>query len=472
MPNTPDRSLLEGDEPTRVRLGVLGFLCALSFVLYIDRACIGKAAEPIRQELGLTEAQLGYALAAFTLAYGLFEVPTGRWGDRFGSRGVLTRIVIWWSLFTALTGAATGLWMLVGVRFLFGAGEAGAYPNAARVIARWFPLGGRGMAQGWMLTSAQIGAAAAPPVAQVLIESVGWRGAFAVFGGLGFFWAASFYWWFRDDPAEHPRTNAAERKLIEMGRPTFEGPAEHPPIPWRSILSSRNIWLLGLVQTCSSAIYYMVINWYPSYLQNGRQVSARQAAWLSSLVLAGAAVGCITSGFANDRLARWTNFHPARFRYFGFTGTAVAAVFLLLSVQAESPVATSLWAAAACIGTMSQQATFWSVTTEISGRHLGSIFGLMNSLGVPGAFASTLFLGQFVTWMQGEGYVGRSQWDPAFYVYAAVLLVGACSWLLVDASQTIPDRDEAASEHKPAAPARGGVAASAKLAAPLAGAAG
>jgi sugar phosphate permease len=290
-----------------------------------------------------------------------------------------------------------------------------------------------------MLTSAQLGAAAAPPVAQLLIESVGWRGAFVVFGGLGFVWAAAFYRWFRDEPAEHPATNRAEQALIERGRPQLD--TAHPPIPWRCVLTSRNIWLLGLVQTCSSAIYYMVINWYPSYLQNGRGVSPREAAWLSSLVLAGAAVGCLSSGFFNDRLARMTNFHPARFRVFGFAGTAVAAVCMVMSVQAETPLATSLWAAAACVGTMSQQATFWAVTTEISGRHLGAIFGLMNSLGVPGAFASTLFLGQFVTWMREAGHSGRAQWDPAFYVYSGVLLLGACCWLAVDASRRIPDRD-------------------------------
>ncbi len=437
--------------PTRARFGVLAFLCSLSFVLYIDRACIGKAAIPLSEDLGLTEAQLGYALAAFTLAYGLFEVPTGRWGDRYGSRGVLARIVVWWSVFTALTGAATGIGMLVVVRFLFGAGEAGAYPNAARVIARWFPLSGRGMAQGWMLTSAQLGAAMAPPVAEALINGigwrgdvsipgVGWRGAFVVFGSLGIVWAAAFYWWFRDEPAEHPGVNDAERRLIEHGRPPAPS-TEHPPIPWRSILRSRNIWLLGVVQTCSSAIYYMVINWYPSYLQKGRGVSSQQAAWLASLVLAGAAVGCLSSGYFNDKLSRMTNFHPARFRIYGFLGTMFAAVCLIASVRAESALATSLWAAAACVGTMSQQATFWAVTTEISGRHLGSIFGLMNSLGVPGAFASTLFLGQFVTWMREHGHEGRAQWDPAFYVYAGVLVVGAFCWLAVDARRHVPDSD-------------------------------
>ena len=129
---------------TRTRYGVLGFLCSLAFVLYLDRVCIGQALPSIQSELGLSNDQIGYVLGAFLIAYGLFEVPTGHWGDRFGSRGVLTRIVVWWSLFTALTGAANGLLVLVSVRFLFGAGEAGAYPNVARIIARWFPPGERG----------------------------------------------------------------------------------------------------------------------------------------------------------------------------------------------------------------------------------------------------------------------------------------------------------------------------------------
>ena len=167
----------------------------------------------------------------------------------------------------------------------------------------------------------------------------------------------------------------------------------------------------------------------------------QRAAWLSSLVLVGAGIGCIGSGYFNDQLARLTKFHPARYRIFGFVGTALSALFLVFSVQAESALATSLWAAAACVAKMSQQATWWSVTTEISGRHLGSIFGLMNSLGVPGAFLSVLFLGQFVTWMSERGYEGRAQWDPAFYIYAGLLLVGAFAWLAVDAGRKIPDAD-------------------------------
>lgn len=428
---------------TRARYGVLSFLCSLSFVLYLDRVCIGKAVVEIQRDLGLSNTQIGYALGAFTIAYGLFEVPTGRWGDRFGSRGVLTRIVLWWSLFTALTGAASGLLMLVAVRFLFGAGEAGAYPNAARVIARWFPLGERGRVQGLMLTSAQLGAALAPAMAAYLILGVGWRWTFVVFSIFGVVWAAAFYLWFRDDPAEHFATNAAERAIIDGGR--ISDQATHAlAIPWRSILANSNIWLLGTLQTCSSFVSYMYMSWYPTYLEKGRGVSSVEAGWLSSLVLAGAAVGCLGSGFVTDWLARATGRNPARHRLYGFFGTLVSAIALWAGIECESPVATSIWAAVAFMAAISQQATFWTVTMEISGKHLGVVFGLMNSMGVPGAFASTMFLGQFVDWMGSQGHEGRGQWDPAFYVYAAVLVVGACCWLLVDANKKVPDEESQA----------------------------
>ncbi len=433
---TPDLSAQP--PPTHARWGVLGFLCSLSFVLYLDRVCIGKAVVPIHEELGLSLTEIGYALGAFTIAYGLFEVPTGRWGDRFGSRGVLTRIVLWWSLFTALTGAATGLTMLVVVRFLFGAGEAGAYPNAARVLARWFPAYERGAAQGIMLTSAQIGAALSPAAAAYLIRAMGWRWTFVVFSLLGAVWAAAFYWWFRDDPAEHPQANLAEQMLISEGAAPLQ--AEHDlPIPWGSILTNPNIWLLGLLQTCSSFVSYMYMSWYPTYLEQGRGVDDVTAGWMASLVLAGAAVGCLVSGFVNDWLARVTHRNPLRYRIYGFLGTALSALMLLASVRCESAWHTSILAAIAYMAAISQQATFWAITTETSGRHLGVVFGLLNSLGVPGAFVSTMFLGRFVDWMRDHGHLGRAQWDPAFYVYAAVLAVGACCWLAVDARRRVPD---------------------------------
>src|SRR6516164_5939329 len=212
----------QSERPTAVRYGVLGFLAAMTFVLYLDRVCIGQAAPQIQRDLSISETWMGVVFAAFTLSYAVFEVPTGRWGDRFGSRGVLTRIVVWWSFFTAMTGAAVGFWMLLAVRFLFGAGEAGALPNSARVLRAWFPDSSRGRAQGLVTTSMLIGGAVAPIVSQPLIDWIGWRWAFFVFGLIGVVWAVSFYLWFRDDPAEHPATNAAERQWITAGHTSRE----------------------------------------------------------------------------------------------------------------------------------------------------------------------------------------------------------------------------------------------------------
>ena len=162
--------------PTAVRYGVLFFLCTLALLLYIDRICIGQAETSIRNELGFDKKQMGWMFSAFMLAYCLFEVPTGHWGDRFGSRGVIARIVVWWSMFTALTGAAFGFYSLVAIRFLFGAGEAGAFPNAARVVTRWFPIGERGFARGAITTTSMLGGAIAPPLAAALIGVVGLAG--------------------------------------------------------------------------------------------------------------------------------------------------------------------------------------------------------------------------------------------------------------------------------------------------------
>src|SRR6187401_3375083 len=188
--DAPPPALAESETPpAKGRFGVLLFMCTLALLLYIDRICIGQAESSIRAELGFSKAAMAWVFNAFMLAYCLFEVPTGHWGDRFGSRGVITRIVIWWSIFTALTGAAFGFYSLVAFRFLFGAGEAGAFPNAARVVTNWFPPGERGMARGAVTMTSQLGGALAPPLAAALIGLVGWRWTFLAFGVLGVVWA-------------------------------------------------------------------------------------------------------------------------------------------------------------------------------------------------------------------------------------------------------------------------------------------
>jgi MFS family permease len=441
------------ERPTRVRYGVLAFLGGMAFVLYLDRACIGQAAPLIKADLGISETQKGIVFAAFTLAYAVFEVPTGRWGDRYGSRGVLTRIVVWWSFFTALTGAATGFWMLLLVRFLFGAGEAGALPNSARVLRAWFHESSRGRAQGFVTAAMLIGAAVAPKASQLLIDQVGWRWSFVGFGVIGLVWAGAFYVWFRDDPGEHTATNEAERRLIAGARKSREPlliDAEtlapdlvsdesqaHGPIPWDRVLPCANVWLLGAVMMTMSAFYYMLFSWYPTYLQEARGVSQDRSSDLSTLVLGAGAFGTLFGGWLTDWLVQKTGN-----RRWGRTGQAVvgaglAAVGVVGSVLADSAVRSSAFVALACFGIELQLPSWWACATQVSGRHLGALFGLMNMIGGVGAIVSQVFFGIFADWRKGLGYSGRAQWDPAWYAYAVVALIGMILWSLINPEKTV-----------------------------------
>ncbi|MFO0927194.1 MAG: MFS transporter [Gemmataceae bacterium] len=423
------------DRPSRARAVVLALLCSLTFVLYLDRICISQALPRIQAELKLDNDAMKYVLMAFTLSYGLFEVPTGRWGDRLGGRRVLTRIVVWWSAFTALTAACTGFYSLLVVRFLFGAGEAGAYPNVARVVARWYPSPERSRVQGYVQTAAYVGSAFAPVLAAYLIHSIGWRSTFVLFGGLGLVWAVGFWVWFRDDPATHPAVNAAERALIGDGGPV--GVSHHEPIPWREAVNNPSVRLLATIMVCASFNSYLYFSWFPKYLQAGRGVGEIEAGWLASLVLAGAAVGTMTGGFLGDWLARGRPISARRRQ--GAVAYTLAAGLIGVGVLCESPRLMATCAALSCVAAMLPMANWWSCAIEISGRHLGALFGLMNGLGVFGAMGSQYFFGRFTSWREAHGHVGRAQYDPAFAVYVVALLVAAVCWACYVSRAVLPD---------------------------------
>src|SRR5438270_5107528 len=203
---------------SRVRYKVLAFAVALAAVTYLDRVCIAQTAGDMMRELGLTNVQMGFVFSAFTIAYALFEIPTGAWGDRIGTRRVLTRIVVWWSSFTIATAAAFNYASLLAVRFLFGMGEAGAFPNVSKTFSRWFPVAERGTAQGIFFAGAHLGGGLTPLLVTYLLLFMPWRMVFVVFGAVGFFWAWAWYAWYRDDPAMHPSVGLEEREHIESGR--------------------------------------------------------------------------------------------------------------------------------------------------------------------------------------------------------------------------------------------------------------
>ncbi|MFM7152147.1 MAG: MFS transporter [Gemmataceae bacterium] len=436
MTNHADREM----RPTRARYTLLLLLCALTFVLYLDRICISQAVDSIQEELSLTNTQMSLVLMAFTLAYGLFEVPTGHWGDQVGARSVLTRIAVWWSLFTALTAASFGFWSLLLIRFLFGAGEAGAYPNVARIVARWYPLAERGKIQGLVQTAAFLGGTVAPVMAAYLIQSVGWRWAFVLFGMLGIVWAWGFWNWFRDDPAKHTGVNSLE--LLHIGTHGRNQERHRQPIPWSAVARNPSIWFLAIIMTCASFNSYFYFSWFPKYLKAGRDIPEIQAGWLASFVLGAAALGTFLGGFWVDR----TRGVGSR-RWHGGIAFFLAALFLGLAYSSERPWALAFFAALSCFFAMSTQSGWWSCSIEISGRHLGALFGLMNGMGVFGAMASQYFVGAFTDWRKERGYSGRDQWDAIFPVYMGVLLIASLCWALYQSRVVVPDPENSAEDH-------------------------
>src|SRR5882757_4144521 len=196
---------------------VLALAFCLAFITYLDRVCISVTAPAIMRDLSLTKVQMSFIFSSFTLAYALFEAPTGWWGDRVGPRRVLTRIVVWWSVFTAATASATGFRSLAALRFLFGMGEAGAWPNVAKALSRWFPSGERGTAQGIFFMGAHLGGGVTPVLVALLASRLHWRAVFVLFSLFGFAWAAVWRIWFRDDPAEHRAVSVAELAHIRAG---------------------------------------------------------------------------------------------------------------------------------------------------------------------------------------------------------------------------------------------------------------
>lgn len=457
MSNNGVKDLLPRDPPTAaatlVRYSILALLCTLAFVLYIDRICIGQAATFMQSELRLSNTQWGLIMGAFSLAYSVFEVPTGHWGDRYGSRGVLLRIVLWWSVFTVLTGCVwttswetaergwipalnSGFLMLLVVRFLFGVGEAGAFPNIARVIGVWFPAHTRGSAQGAANTAAMVGGAVAPVAASYLIGAIGWRYSFGIFGLLGVIWAAAFYFWYHDRPERHPAVNAAERDLILDGRlPHEEG--SHPPLPWGRILSSANVWLMGTVMSCGAAVFYMLITWYATYLKKARDVGETSSGWQTSLVIAAGAIGSVCGGYLSDYLIRLSGNRRRTSRTIGCGAFLVAAVAIVAAIRLENPWHSTLFISLAFFCVQLQIPSWWGVVTAISGQHVGAMFGLMNSMGAVGAIGSPVLLGFLSDYLKRAGAVGRMQWDPGFYVYAGMMLLAALCWTAIDPERSI-----------------------------------
>ena len=403
------------------RRGVIGLLILLFAITYLDRVCLSVAGPRMQAELGIGPIGWGWVTGVFTFAYCVFEIPTGVMGDRLGPRRVLTRIVLWWSAFTILTGTVTSFLPLLMVRFMFGAGEAGVFPNASIVVARWFPPSQRATLSGVNLMAAQLGGALAPLLVVPIQMRYGWRMSFFVFGLVGIVWAAAWYAWFRDTPDE--------RRGAVVPAQVAPGPVgtTHGGFPWRAASRSSTVWAILGVAFCYIYVYNFFQTWFHTFLVRGRGFEEGHLV-LSALPFVVAACANLGGGAASDLLVRRLGATRGR-RLLGSVALAVAACGTLGAMLASHQVLTVLCLTLAYGAITFQQSGVFGVCLDIGGPRAGAMVGLMNTVAQAGGLVGSVLYGYIVD--------RAGSYDAPFVPMTVLLLVGAVLWLKVDASESV-----------------------------------
>lgn len=406
--------------PSNARGLVVVFAVTLAVLQYIDRVAISQAAPLVMKELAISKEQMSWVFSAFTLAYALFEIPGGYLGDRIGPRRVLLRIVLWWSFFTAATGWAMNFASLVAARFLFGAGEAGCFPNLTKAMKRWLPLEEQSRAQGIMWMSARWGGAATPLMVYACLLVMTWRQAFLLFGVIGVVWVIVFAWWYRDDPRSHPCVNSAEAALLPS--PDDFG-KDHGSTPWHAMLTSATVWCLCGQYAALSYAWYFFVTWFPTYLLEARGFDLRQSAILAGAPLLLGGFGSLAAGWVTPPLARRFGVGRTR-RYLGMVGMTSAAACLIASTAAVNPyLAVALIALVSFCMDLTMPGS-WTTCMDIGGQSTATLGGAMNMMGNLGGFLSPIVLGLIVS--------QTGNWTATFYLTGAVCLFGAVMWFFID----------------------------------------
>lgn len=399
----------------------------LSMLLYVDRVCISSAKESIAADFKFTDTQMGWVLSIFALGYAIFQVPSGILADRYGPRIILTSVVSFWSIFTALTAAATGYISMLIYRFLFGLGEAGAYPGCARAVYSWIPMSERGLVQGAMFSGARFGAAFTLPLVAWMVGHLGWRWTFVIMGGIGVLWAVFWFFWFRDDPQTHPNLSEDERKLILTSRQqAVTGEAETPPLTAHRLFASRNVWLLMGQYFASNFTFFFCLTWLFPYLKNRYSLGMVEAGFYAALPPLAGALGNWAAGALIDviyRRGKWTASRrwPAMFGFF------LAMSGLLVSLQMETALGAIICLSIAVFGADMTLSPSWSVCIDIGRKHSGTVSGTMNMAGNLGSFVTALAFPYLVKWTGSH--------TAFFYVGAGLNFLAIVAWML-----TRPDR--------------------------------
>lgn len=396
----------------------------LSVLLYVDRACIATAKDAVTGELALSREQWSWVLASFAFGYALFQTPGGALADRLGGRIVLTAVVSAWSVFTGLTALAWNFPSLMAIRFLFGAGEAGAFPGMARVVYSWIPVRERGLVKGINFSGSRIGAALAMPGVAWLIHQAGWHKAFIVLMMVGLGWALFWWFWFRDDPREQRGMARRELDFILQNRQDANAsaaPAE--PLRVGKLFSSANLWLMMLQYFGSNFTFFFSLTWLYPYVKAKYNLGAVDAGFYAMIPLLGGAAGNIFAGWLVDVLYRAGS--PVLSRKLpAIAGFALAALGMIMSVNQGTAVGAVAWLTVAIFGADMTLSPSWSFCIDIGGKHAGAVSGTMNMAGNLGSAITALAFAYLPESARGN--------VAFFHTAAALSMVAIACWLGVN----------------------------------------
>ncbi len=407
------------------RFRVMILMYFLILITYLDRVTISIVGVRIKSAFHLSNTQFGMVLSAFVLAYAIFEIPTGILGDRIGQRKVLLRIVIWWSVFTALTGAVNGLTSLIAVRFLFGMGEAGAYPNGCGAISHWVPKTETSRGMAWLGMGAPTGAALAPLIVVPIAAAYGWRTPFFLNAILGLIWVLICWSWFRNYPREMKGITKEEKDLIENNSSSLK----HSHVfPWKEILRNPMLWALFLSYFCIQWANYFFVAWMPNYLQDGKHFSEDQMKISMSLASSSGILAAFLFGIISDRLIK------IKGRAFTRKSTALIpfglmALAIFISARAADHALITTCFITAHFFLVIIVLTCFSVCIDIGGHRVSTLTGVMNFCGQSGAFLMSLIFGRIVD--------ATHSFEEPQYLMTIVLTIGGVCWLGINASKQI-----------------------------------
>jgi ACS family glucarate transporter-like MFS transporter len=408
--------------PTTTRSTLIRFAFALSIVTYFDRVCISTASTAVSTDLHLSGAQMGWVFSAFSWAYALFEIPSGRMGDRSGPRSVLTRIVLWWSAFTAATGLAWNYVSLLATRFLFGMGEAGAFPNTSSAFSRWLPKRERGRAHGVLFFGSRIGGAAAPLVVAPMIQYIGWRPSFWIFGLIGVVWCVFWWRWFRDDPAKHPDVNQEELSIIRGGAE----PEVHVTLPWSSLFSPIMIRICAMYFCYGYALYFY-LTWLPTYLTKGRGFSTTSTTFAHAIVLLSSGAACYLGGKLTDYLVKNKSLRMGR--CIAVVSMPLSGLFFAAAALTGSSITAVIFLSLAAGMLDMGLGGMWSICHDVGQNGAGTVTGCMNMFGNIGGALSPLVFGYLVDWY--------SSWVLPMMIAAVVATMSGVLMLTVNPNRRL-----------------------------------